>query len=191
MSNYIKAPETQVYQPSGSQVVTATTVGPKTALDVNVLAGGGGGGGDTIITDDAAQRLALQDVAGVKKIPVIADVILTPSDDGVHIGSKTTGNLLEPNSDGSINIKASVIENLLTEIQGLNQVMHSLIINLQRSQPQLDVNNRPMVRLNAIDSNLTLTALTNLNNFSGGNTSGLPYQLSNSFHIYNNITVTP
>lgn len=170
--------------------VTGERIGDKFALHTYSLGGGGGGGGDTIITDDTAQRLALQDVAGVKKIPVVADVILTPTNDGVHIGSKTTGNLLEPNSDGSINIKASVIENLLTEIQGLNQVIHSLVISIQRSQPQVDVTNRPMMRINAIDTGLTLSTVSTLNTLGGGNTAGIPYQASFADHIYNNIKVT-
>lgn len=190
--NILKATETTVPQDSGGKSLTGTQVSNKFALDVNVVGGGGGGGGgDTIITDDTAQRLSLQDVAGVKKIPVVADVILTPTDDGVHIGSKTTGNLLEPNADGSINIQSATVESLLSEIRGLCEIIQSMALAIQRQQPQIDTFNRPMMRLNAIDSNLTLTALTNLNNFSGGNTSGLPYQLSNSFHIYNNITVTP
>jgi len=191
MANYIKAPENQVYQPSGSQVVTSTVQGAKTGLDVYVLNSGGGGGGETIIVDDSLQRLELVDVGGVKKIPTTADVQLAPNDDGVHIGSATTNYKLEPNADGSLNIQAATVESLLSEIRGLCEIIQSMALAIQKQQPQIDIFNRPMVRVNAIDSNLTLTTLTNLNNFSGGNTSGVPYQLSNSFHIYNNITVTP
>ena len=146
---------------------------------------------DTIVVDDSGQRLDLVDVGGVKKIPTTADVQLAPNDDGVHIGSATTGNKLEPNVDGSLNIQAATVESLLIEIRGLCEIIQSMALAIQKQQPQIDIFNRPMVRVNAIDSNLALTTLTNLNNFSGGNTSGLPYQLSNSFHIYNNITVTP
>ena len=144
-----------------------------------------------VVSDLAGKTLELIDIAGTNKIPTTADVQLAPNDDGVHIGSATTGNKLEPNVDGSLNIQAATVESLLIEIRGLCEIIQSMALAIQKQQPQIDIFNRPMVRVNAIDSNLALTTLTNLNNFSGGNTSGLPYQLSNSFHIYNNITVTP
>lgn len=91
--------------------LTGTKVADKFALDVyvkgGISGGGGGGGGDVVLTDDSSQRLTLQDVAGIKKVPVVADVMLTPADDGVYVGlTKSDGSLTpqQATENGATNI---------------------------------------------------------------------------------------
>lgn len=122
-------------------------------------------------------------VSGKDSLDVnVTNIAINAADDSVAIKSPTTGNSFEPNSDGSI--KA-------TELEGLIQVLNSLTNALMKNQMQMDQSQRPMMRINSIDSNLTLTNLSNINNFVGGNTSGIPYQIgAAATHIYDNIKIT-
>lgn len=87
-------------------------------------------------------------------------------------------------------VTAPEIKIILEQIQAMTEILESLTTALLRSQPQLDTTNRPLVRVNAIDTNLTLTTLTNLNNLVGGNTAGLPYQLAPATYLYDKIVTS-
>lgn len=93
--------------------------------------------------------------------------------------------------DGTGSDIMTQLNQLNEQIKALNDTMLYFITATLEKMPILDSNDRAQTRLGAIDTNLTLTTLGNLNNFSGGNTALIPYNLgAGAFHIYNNITVT-
>lgn len=119
---------------------------------------------------------------------VAASIILNATDDSVAIKSSTTGNSVEPNADGSINIKASTLESLITEMRAMNEYMQIMLNAIENNTAiNVDVQKRPVMRLDAITSTVTFT----ISSFSTGNVSLLPYQLGmGATHIYDRIGVT-
>lgn len=84
----------------------------------------------------------------------------------------------------------AVTADTLDALQAMTEVLESLATAMLRNQPQLDVNNRPMVRINTIDGGLTLGTLSTLNTFSGGNTAGIPYHLGLVPYLYDKIVTS-
>lgn len=105
--------------------------------------------------------------------------------------SHNAGDVLICFYDSATNeVTSPEIKSILEQIQAMAEVLQALTHVLLRHQPQLDTTNRPLVRVNAIDTNLTLTTLTNLNNLVGGNTAGLPYQLAPATYLYDKIVTS-
>ena len=119
---------------------------------------------------------------------VIASMILNAVDDSVSIKSPATGNSLEPNLDGSINVKAATLESLITEMRAMNEYMQIMLNAIENNTAiNIDVQKRPAVRLDAVTSTVGLT----ISSFATGNVSQLPYQLGmGATHIYDRIGVS-
>ena len=104
--------------------------------------------------------------------------------------------LTEPFSGIAKDATQQDIKALSEEIRQLNETMIYLVSSLLSQQPRLDANNRAAVNVETgsvtVGSITTLTNMTNLNNFAGGNTALVPFYLGDAgaTTIYDLIEVT-
>jgi len=121
-------------------------------------------------------------------LDVIASMILNAVDDSVSVKSPTTGNAIEPNVDGSINIKTATLESLITEMRAMNEYIQILLNTIANNTAiNVDQQKRPVMRLDTITTGVSFI----ISNFSTGNVAQLPYQLGmGATHIYDRIGVS-
>ena len=97
-----------------------------------------------------------------------------------------------------IEIKAlnETMQAVQAEIKALSDTMLYFITATLEKMPILDSNDSAYVQvrtgtLSTVSTVSTVTNTTNLNNFAGGNTALIPYNIgAGAFHIYNNIQVS-
>jgi len=96
-----------------------------------------------------------------------------------------------------LNVESATLNDVLTSINSLNDTMLYFVTAMLDKMPLLTSQDRAMVEvLNTITANIgsnqtltTVTNVSNLNNFAGGNTALIPYQIGASY-IYPNIIVS-
>lgn len=101
--------------------------------------------------------------------------------------------LTEPFSGIAKDATQQDIKALAEEIRQLNETLLYLVSSLLAQQPRLDANNRAAVNVETGSVTVsTLTNMTNLNNFAGGNAALVPFYLGDAgaTTIYDLIEVT-
>lgn len=160
----------------GTSLITATTIGPKTGLDVNIIAGGGG---SVSVTLDS-----------FTKVPA-DNVLIVGSEDGTQTGTKhalvvdsslrlrvydATSNTLLTSIDNSLISLDSKLPATLGQLTSAN----SLSVVLASDQPALDVNVSGALPLptGAATEAKQDTIITALNSIDAGIPASLGQQLS-------------
>lgn len=85
--------------------------------------------------DEETQRLRTESIATINNVSI--DVDLDPSEDGVYIADKDTGNKLVVNPDGSINVVtgaatrqlASIYNEVTSVVAGVTTVLNQIIVS--------------------------------------------------------------
>ena len=85
--------------------------------------------------DEATQRLRTESIATINNVSI--DVDLDPSEDGVYVADKNTGNKLKVNADGSINVVtgaatkalASIYNEVIGIVTGVTTILAEITVN--------------------------------------------------------------
>lgn len=87
--------------------------------------------------DEPTQRIRTESIATISNVSI--DVDLDPSEDGVYIADKDTGNELKINTDGSINVNfnAGNIASIYAEVTGIATGVTTIISQVTVTQAAL------------------------------------------------------
>jgi len=91
----------------------------------------------------------------------------------------------------AIPVQLSVAIQDLTETQNaMIETLQIFINTLQNQQPRMDTTRRPLMSIDAFTSGITLPNVGSINNFSTGNTAGIPYYQPGLQVIYDKIVTS-
>lgn len=92
------------------------------------------------------------------------------------------------------------IETTQEDVRDTLEALLTLLAGIFEKMPKLDAQDRVIIQANESTTAVTLSSgtvttasnVTNLNNFAGGNTAGVPVHLANvgALHLYNQIIVS-